>query len=233
MPTEPEDPLEPYYYNHVPEVIGGITVPSITEEWVENYPSVVDRFFTRYYYIKESPEPAPYQVLFHSNRVCLICLAPEHPAIKDGIKSFTFDIGNTDRSKNTVKGKGKKGGMVLQHDSTLAILTSEQNKTYKIPSCVQSKLVEVNTAWVEAPKRLETAAEGEGYVAIVLPKPEDCENIKRSLLTQAQYNEKWSVIKMKAAQKLADESNVAKSDHKSAQAEQESALVEKQNANGS
>lgn len=230
MHTEPEDPLAPYYYNHAQEVIAGIEVPSITEEWVENYPSVVDRFFTRYYYIKESPEPAPYQVLFHSNRVCLICLAPEHPAIKDGIKSFTFDIGNTDRSKNTVKGKGKKGGMVLQHDSTLAILTTEQNKAYKIPSCVQSKLVEVNTAWVEEPKRLETAAEGEGYVAIVLPKPEDCVNIKRSLLTQAQYNEKWAAIKKNAAQKLENVSNAAKTVNKVAEGEQESAPVDAQHA---
>lgn len=230
MPTEPEDPLEPYYYNHVPEIIGGINIPSITEEWVENYPSVVDRFFTRYYYIKETSEPAPYQVLFHSNRVCLICLAPEHPAIKDGIKSFTFDIGNTDRSKNTVKGKGKKGGMVLQHDSTLAILTTEQNKTYKIPSCVRSKLVEVNTAWVEEPKRLETAAEGEGYVAIVLPKPEDCENIKRSLLTRAQYNEKWAAIKENATQKLENQCTDAKTENRDSQAEQESVQVVRKNA---
>ncbi|CAD6992416.1 unnamed protein product [Ceratitis capitata] len=194
MLTSPEDPLLAYYYNHVPEVIAGVEVPSIIEDWVENYPSVVDRFFTRYYYIKESPEPAPYQVLFHSNRVCLIGLAPEHPAFEAGIKSFSFDIGNTDRSKNTVKGKGKKGGMVLQHDSTLAILTTQQDKTYKIPSCVQSKLIEVNTMWVEEPNRLETAGEGEGYVAIVLPKPEDCANIKSSLLTQEQYNEKWAAI---------------------------------------
>ncbi|XP_036322919.1 protein Abitram [Rhagoletis pomonella] len=191
----PTDPLLPYYYEHDPQIIGGIKVPPITDDWVENYPSVVDRFFTRYYYIKDGAEPAPYQVLFHSNRVCLICLAPEHPALKAGIKSLTFDIGNTDRSKNTVKGKGKKGGMVLQHDSTLAILTTEQDKTYKIPSCVQSKLVEVNTKWVGEPKGLETAAEGEGYVAIVLPKPEDCENIKRILLTQERYNEKWNAVK--------------------------------------
>ncbi|XP_054735239.1 protein Abitram [Anastrepha obliqua] len=193
-PVDSADPLLPYYYTHVPEIIGGIEVPPITDDWVENYPSVVDRFYTRYYYIKESPDPAPYQVLFHSNRVCLICLAPEHPALKAGIKSFTFDIGNTDRSKNTVKGKGKKGGMVLQHDSTLAILTTEQDKAYKIPSCVQSKLVEVNTAWVDEPKLLESAAEGEGYVAIVLPKPEDCANIKRRLLTQEQYVEKWAEL---------------------------------------
>ncbi|XP_067632501.1 protein Abitram-like [Eurosta solidaginis] len=189
------DPLLSYYYKHEQQSIGGIEVPSITEDWVENHPSVVDRFFTRYYYIKEGNDPAPYQILFHSNRICLICLASEHPAIKMGIKSLTFDIGNTDRSKNTVKGKGKKGGMVLQHDSTLAILTTEQGKTYRIPSCVQSKLIEVNALWVDEPKRLESVAEGEGYIAIVLLKPDDCEAIKRSLLTQEQYNEKWSELK--------------------------------------
>ncbi|XP_037953740.1 protein Abitram [Teleopsis dalmanni] len=197
MSTEIETPnksLEQYYYVHEPELICGVEVPSIVDDYVEDHPSLVDRFFTRYYYIKSGANPTPYKVLFHSNRVCLICLAPEHPALKEGISSINFDIGNINRSKNSVKGKGKKGGMVLQADSTLALLTTVTGKTYKIPSCVRSKLIEVNTNLVNNPSLFSTAKEGEDYLAIVLPKPEHCDEIKEGLLTQTQYEEKLATI---------------------------------------
>uniref|UniRef100_A0A1I8NMG3 Protein Abitram n=1 Tax=Stomoxys calcitrans TaxID=35570 RepID=A0A1I8NMG3_STOCA len=197
------DPLADYYFQHEPQIICGEDVKSITDEYVDDYPSVVDRFFTRYYYIKKGGDQSPYQVLFHSNRICLICLAPEHPAFSKGIASINFDIGQTDRAKNTVKGKGKKGGMVLQHDSTLALLTTKTGDVYKIPSCVRSKLVEVNTKYAEDPESLITAEEGAGYFAIVLPKPEHCEEIKASLMNQEQYDEYMK--KSKASEANADE----------------------------
>lgn len=183
------DPLSEYYFQPEIQTICGQEVKPITEENVENHLSVVDRFFTRYYYIKKGADQAPYKVLFHSNRICLICLAPEHPALKDGIATINFDIGQMDRSKNTVKGKGKKGGMVLQADSTLALLTATSGEVYKVPSCVRSKLVEVNSEVSKYPEKLAALPEGEGYFCIVLPKPEHCEEIKASLMTQEQYDE--------------------------------------------
>ena len=183
------DPLAEYYFQPEPQIICGQEVKPITDEYIENFPSVVDRFFTRYYYIKKGADQAPYKILFHSNRICLICLANEHPALQNGIASINFDIGQMDRSKNTVKGKGKKGGMILQSDSTLAILTAKTGEVYKVPSCVRSKLVEVNTEVSDHPELLANLPEGEDYFAIVLPKPEHCEEIKASLMTQEQYDE--------------------------------------------
>ncbi|XP_052837186.1 protein Abitram [Drosophila gunungcola] len=184
MSVQSEDPLEPFYFEHEEQVICGQSVSPITDGYQEDYPSVVDRFFTRYYYFKGE---VPYQVLYHSNRICLICLAPDHPAPGQGISSVNFDIGNVDRSQNVVKGKGKKGGMILQPESTLALLTTESGETYKVPSCIRGKLVEVNTALVEEPKLLEQLPEGAGFFAILLPKIENCDAIKASLLTQEQY----------------------------------------------
>ncbi|TDG48189.1 hypothetical protein AWZ03_005364 [Drosophila navojoa] len=152
----------------------------------ERVARVVDRFFTRYYYIKGG---APYQVLYHSNRICLICLAPTHPAYGEGIASVSYDVGNMDRSQNVVKGKSKKGGMILQADTTLALLTTETGTVYKIPSCIRGKLVEVNTALQTDAKQLHQAAEGAGYFAILLPKIENCSDIISNLLTQQQYDE--------------------------------------------
>jgi len=187
-----EDPLEPFYFEHEEQKICGKLVTPITDGFQEVYPTVVDRFFTRYYYFKGE---VPYQVLYHSNRICLICLAPDHPALSQGISSVNFDIGNVDRSQNVVKGKGKKGGMILQAESTLALLTAESGETYKVPSCIRGKLVEVNTALVEEPKLLEQLPEGAGYFAILLPKIENCDAIKASLLTQEQYEERLKIKK--------------------------------------
>ncbi|GBP03880.1 FAM206 family protein CG9288 [Eumeta japonica] len=78
--------------------------------------------------------------------------------------------------------------MILQADSTLALLTSKTGEVYKVPSCVRSKLVEVNTSITEYPELLENLPEGEGYFAIVLPKPEHCDEIKVTM-TQEKYDE--------------------------------------------
>uniref|UniRef100_T1GY62 Protein Abitram n=1 Tax=Megaselia scalaris TaxID=36166 RepID=T1GY62_MEGSC len=112
-------------------------------------------------------------------------LAPEHEALRVGVKSITFDIGNTNRSQNQVKGKGKKGGMILQQDSAIAIITDNNDVTYKVPSCIQGKLIEVNERLLKDVSLL--GKEGDGYIAVVLPKPEQCEDIKASLMTEDQY----------------------------------------------
>ncbi|XP_055902295.1 protein Abitram [Eupeodes corollae] len=181
----PIDPFAEFYFKQEPEEICGLPVSSITEEYIEDNPSIVDRFYTRYYYIKPGAKAEPYRVLFHSNRVCLISLAPEHPVFKDGIESISFNIGNMDRSHNQVSGKGKKGGMALQQDSTLALITGNNGQTYKVPSCIRGKLIEVNPRIVNKPELM--AEIGDGYLAIVLPKPEHCNEIRASLLTEEQY----------------------------------------------
>lgn len=160
---------------------------SIIHNFDENCPSVVDRFFTRYFKIfPNKTEDEDHLVLFHSNRICLVQLAPSHVAFKKGIQSVRFDFGNIDRSLNFVKGKGKKGGMQLQTNSTVAIIKCKDDTEYRIQSCILGKLIEVNNRLVEHPELLEI--EGTGFIATVLPKPENCDSIKESLFTEIQYN---------------------------------------------
>uniref|UniRef100_A0A1A9UPP0 Uncharacterized protein n=1 Tax=Glossina austeni TaxID=7395 RepID=A0A1A9UPP0_GLOAU len=52
----------------------------------------------------------------------------------------SVSLPKTDRSKNVVKAKAKNGSVVLQPDSTLALLRTKTSKAYKIPSCVQHGL---------------------------------------------------------------------------------------------
>lgn len=165
-------------------------VPSIITFYNGEYPSVVDRYFTRFYYTKTSldgSENEDHLVLFHSNRLALIGLAKSHIAFSKGITGISYNIGNCDRSLNhkALKGKHKKGGMNLQPSTALAIVTCKDGSEYKVVSGITGKLIEVND-------RLETdleklSVEGTGYIAVILCKPELCEKIKSTLVSESDY----------------------------------------------
>lgn len=177
--------LSDYFFEEPPHIICGLTVPSIVNDFNGDCPSVVDRFFGKYYYRLPNTDDEDHLILFHSNRVCLVGLAPSHIALQKGITSVNYKIGNVDRSQNVCSGKGKKGAMNLQPTSALAILSCRDGSEYKVLSCVTAKLIEVNGHIAERPELL--AMPGDGYVAICLPKPENSEAIKAGLLSVDQY----------------------------------------------
>lgn len=197
--------LEEYYFNPEPEIIAGELVPPITESHnfdYDTYPSVVERYFTKYYYFRNDNIDEAHTLLHHSNGICLVGLADTHVAIKKGIKSITYDIGNFDRSKNQVVGKGKRGAMNLQTTSVVAMITCEDDSTYRINSVMQGKLVEVNDRLPQNPKLIGT--DGDGYVAVVLPKLGKCKELLAELVTEEEYQTK---LKEKSAAENNKETN--------------------------
>ncbi|XP_053695433.1 protein Abitram [Sabethes cyaneus] len=178
---------EKFFSEELPQICGK-TVPSIESNFVSDHPSIVDRFFTRYCYVHSAKPIEPHLVLFHSNRICLIGLASNHEAFSRGIKSISYEVGKINRSQNQVSGKKKSGGMIVQADSTLALVTCNDGSVFKVRSCIQGKLVEVNQRLVENVGLLQM--EGYGYVAIVMPKPEQCEAIKQKLLPMVEMEPK-------------------------------------------
>lgn len=106
--------LSDYHFIEEPMVICNLPVPSICNDFDANCPSVVDRFFTRFYYRRPKTVEEDHIILFHSNRICLIGLAASHVALRKGVRTVNFNIGNMDRSQNHCSGKGKKGAMNLQ-----------------------------------------------------------------------------------------------------------------------
>ncbi|XP_052866213.1 protein Abitram [Anopheles cruzii] len=176
--------VEDYWYEENEQMICGVKVPSILGDFVENYPSIVDRFYTKFYHVPSNKPDEPQQILFHSNRICLVGLAKEHAAFRKGIRSVSFEVGKLDRSENKVSGRKKNGGMVLQADSTLALITCEDNVVYKVRSCVQGKLIEVNNRITTEPEIMKI---DEGYIAIVMPKLEQCQAMKEKFLSPEAY----------------------------------------------
>uniref|UniRef100_A0A182K407 Protein Abitram n=1 Tax=Anopheles christyi TaxID=43041 RepID=A0A182K407_9DIPT len=158
-----------YWYEAETQEICGVQVPSILNDLIEKQPSIVDRFYTKLYSVPPNKPDEPQQIL----------LAKEHVAFKKGIRSVSFEVGKFDRSENKVSGKRKSGGMILQADSTLALVTCVDDSVYK------SKLVEVNERIVNRPELMQLS--GEGFVAIVMPKKEHIDALKERLLCEETY----------------------------------------------
>lgn len=131
-------------------------------------------------------------VLCHSNKICLITLAPSHPVIKDRltVNNVNLDVSkNIDRKSNNPKGKSKKGGQALQNDSILVILETDRKK-YKVQAVMPGKLICVNRVMSEDPGKLVSHPDSEGHVAIVLPSKGQYEGARARLLSKEQYEER-------------------------------------------
>lgn len=152
----------------------------ITSEEIDSFPGFCERFFTKFLYQKSARDGSleDHDVFVHSNGICLVGIAATHPAFGKEILAVDFDIGNVDRSQNVVKGKSKKGGMILQEGTTLCKIQCSDGSEYGIASCVQGKLVEVNKRLQSDPNLLKT--EGEGYIAVILPKSSTLHGFKKS-----------------------------------------------------
>ncbi|KAJ7386362.1 hypothetical protein OS493_008483 [Desmophyllum pertusum] len=152
-------------------------------------PSVVDRYFTRIFWTDIKGKLCEDQcVLQHSNKICVITIAPSHPLLRcEQITNVNFQVSTkVNRLDNKVSGKGKKGAQHLQPDSLLCEVTCSSGTKYSLYSCVRGKLVEVNEELVSKPHLMLEKPETEGYLAVVLPKL--TENILDGRLTKEEYD---------------------------------------------
>jgi len=147
------------------------SIPDIDEP----FPSVIERYYTKYRYT-DAKDGHDQLVMLHSNRICLITLAPNHPVIRDQktISHLNFQVtSKINRLDNSVRGKGKKGGQYLDANAVLTIIECEDGSQYPVRSCVKGKLIEINDNVVKNPQMIVHHPLSKGYVAIILPKLPD------------------------------------------------------------
>lgn len=153
-------------------------------------PSVTERYFTPYYRI-DIPKPGDdICIRVHSNRICMLSLAPSHSIFQDGrtIEKVNYKISDKlDRSRNTVSGKSKHGAQPLQANSNLCFISCTDGSTYSVKCCMIGKLVEVNESLMENPDLLREVPHKGGYIAIFLPNLKFLEDAKKSMLTEELY----------------------------------------------
>ncbi|KAB2605547.1 protein Simiate-like [Pyrus ussuriensis x Pyrus communis] len=100
---------------------------------------------------------------------------------KGGITAIDFNVGKSDRIGIKVTGKRKK-----ESNSALCKVCTN-DATYIVRCCVKGSLLEVNGRLTKQPDFLNSAADREGYIAIIMPKPADWLKVKDSLLSLEDY----------------------------------------------
>ncbi|XP_077231394.1 single hybrid motif superfamily protein [Tasmannia lanceolata] len=151
-------------------------------------PSSIDSNFVSYF-ITDFLKPGHDQYIYrHANGLCVIGLAPTHVALteKGGVTAVDFNVGKSDRSEIKVTGKRKRNAQHLEPNSALCKVCVNDN-FYIVRCCVKGSLLEVNDRLIKQPGLLNTSADREGYIAIMMPKPADWLKIKNTLLNQEDY----------------------------------------------
>lgn len=153
------------------------------------YKSFTDRYFSKRYILNVNGiKNNDIMLMFHSNRITLLCLAPSHFFFKKNEQyKLNFNIGKFDRLNNHVKGKGKKGGQLLYPNSVICKVEWSDNTSFKIPCGMRGTLVEINEQLVEHPELLREAPDSDGFIAIMLSSIAITENTKKGLLTHEEY----------------------------------------------
>ncbi|XP_021756581.1 protein Simiate-like [Chenopodium quinoa] len=146
-------------------------------------PSAVETNFVRYFALDFMKAGHDQYVYRHANGLCVIGLAKTHVALQaeGGVTSVDFNVGKSDRSELKVSGKRKKNAQHFQPNSILCNVHSG-DVPYTVRCCVKGPLLEVNNKLIENPDLLNSSAEREGYIAIVMPRPGDWLKIKETLV---------------------------------------------------
>lgn len=155
-------------------------------------PTITERYFSTYYKINVQRPEDDMCIRIHSNRICMISIAPSHTIFQNGNKILKVDYkvsDKLDRMLNKVSGKSKHGAQPLQANSNICTISCSDGKTYTIKSCIIGKLIEVNEILLDDPELLKQPPHKGGYLAIVLPNLKLLDKMKDTLLSPERYKE--------------------------------------------
>ncbi|XP_043268186.1 protein Abitram [Venturia canescens] len=155
-------------------------------------PDITQRYFTSYYRMNFPQEGHDICIRMHTNRICLISLAPSHALFNKDRKIVKIDFQVTDklnRANNSVSGKAKHGAQPLHESSKICTISCDDGESWVIRCGINGKLTEANTDLLTNPELLREPPHRGGYLAIVLPKINDLDKLKKNLVTQEVYDE--------------------------------------------
>ncbi|CAG4965980.1 unnamed protein product [Parnassius apollo] len=101
-------------------------------------------------------------------------------------KSFT-DRYFSKRLSNTVKGKGKKGGQMLNPKSVICKIEYDDGTNFDVPCGMKGTLIEINEELIKDPQLLKSEPDSSGFIAIILSSIAISDSMKSELLTHEEY----------------------------------------------
>jgi len=155
-----------------------------------NYPTVVERYFTKYF--RKGVDNEDVCILKHSNRICVVTLASNHPALKEGpVQKVSFSPQGKDfHLDNKIHGKKKAGAAKVSPSTVICSVTSGSGKEYLIKCGTRGCIMEMNEHLLTTPTLLNTMRETNGYIAVIYRNPQQEKQSfdSNDLLTEEQYN---------------------------------------------
>jgi len=169
--------------------MSGSGVLDIEDEYIAQggeYETLTERAFESKYFIDSDGH---YRLLIHSNKICLITLAPQHPIVKENltIQSINFQANpNCNRLDNKVSGKKKSGAQFLTKCSIICTIYCEDRlQPFIVRSNLVAKLIEANQDLLKEPNLLKDPEKG--YIAIVYPKLNEYDRELSRWLSEKEY----------------------------------------------
>jgi glycine cleavage system H lipoate-binding protein len=162
---------------------------------LEDHKNYIDRYFTQKFYINVGIDCNDFSVLIHSNKLCVITLAPSHPIVKKEMKIRNIDFQvskNVNRLDNKTTGKRKRNAQLLTKSAPICFIECEDNVHYTVSSPIPGKLIEINEKLSENPELLHFNYNEsyflKSYIAIIIPKHDvPIEVITKDLLSLEDY----------------------------------------------
>ncbi|PWA58225.1 Single hybrid motif-containing protein [Artemisia annua] len=164
-----------------------LLLPNVNDLPVNPTSAIEFNFVT--YFAPDFMKPEHDQYIYrHANGLCVIGMAAGHVAFKDegGVTSVDFNVGKSNRSEIKVTGKRKRNAQHFESNTALCKVCTN-NTFYIVRCCIKGSLLEVNERLIKQPELLNSAADREGYVAIIMPRPSDWLKAKDSFMTFDEY----------------------------------------------
>ncbi|BFI25292.1 hypothetical protein MPTK2_1g19740 [Marchantia polymorpha subsp. ruderalis] len=151
--------------------------------------------YSHFYAIDVGKEYHDQYVFRHHNGLCVIGLASTHAAfmIDTELTGVDYNVGKTSRAEIKAVGKRKKNAQVLESNSVLCKVLAGET-FFLIRCCVRGTLLEVNNRLIKESHLISQRPDTEGYIAIMMPRPEDWKKAQASLLTKDQYRERRGIL---------------------------------------
>jgi hypothetical protein len=140
------------------------------------YNNIVDRYFTKYYFDKNS-ENEQY-VFVHTNGLIMCGIGANNLLIKSGKKIKEIKDLN---KLSKVSGKRKHGAHIVAENENLLTLTTEDSSEYNFCPKVKGKLVEINSNIFTNADLILKSPEKHGFICFLLSDHKNIDGLKEKL----------------------------------------------------